>query len=567
MESLHSELETGISHYPIIYVPHFHQRLIYDEIKHICKKINGTKGSKMIQKIECAYESVLSNASNNYYSYCKDIVNKLSKSLNSIYCGLSSTEILIINNVTNDLLNDSSLSSLLYEFAEYYEREYEKISQYLTIVLCVPSCELPPQNITGISYVVNVHPPTTEEIGAEIERFEMKGLSDDNSYKTRYIRALQGLQLFDVIQIIQSTKNKFCDRIANNSIKWAQKQKQQIVRKTGILEVIEPDVNLNDVGGLKNLIEKVKGIARVYKRIDLLQNGGVPLPKGFLLLGMPGCGKSMIAKATAKEFDCPLIKLDMGRLLGKYVGDSEHNLQIALDVVDSAHPCVLWIDEIEKAFAGTNNSSGDGDAVMMRLMGKFLSWMQERKTAVFIMATANDVLKPELMRKGRFDEVFFVDFPSSDEVETIILKTVEKYSNSIRNHLINLFITKNHGEKEEYSFLADVAKRMTDIMDVQKDNKGHSIRRGLSGAEIKSAIDTFVVDTISDGIESAEKKRIQIDINEISFDREKFNKVVNRVIDSAMIRQKSEGKNGDGGISFIDKIYAFKKKYQFQSAS
>lgn len=183
------------------------------------------------------------------------------------------------------------------------------------------------------------------------------------------------------------------------------------------------------------------------------------------------------------------------------------------------------------------------------------------------MATANDVLRPELMRKGRFDEVYFVDFPSSDEAEAIILKTIEKYSKSIKDNLMNLFRTKIQGEEEEYLFIANVAKRMTDIMDVPEDNEGHNIRRGLSGAEIKSAIDTFVVSTISDGIETADKKKNQIDINNISFNRQKFNEVLKVVIDSAMIRQKSEGENDDGDISFIDKIYAFRKKYQFQSAS
>lgn len=120
------------------------------------------------------------------------------------------------------------------------------------------------------------------------------------------------------------------------------------------------------------------------------------MPKGILILGMPGCGKSMIAKSIANAFNVSLLRLDVNRLMGQYVGQSESNLRRALQTAEAAHPCVLWIDEIEKAFAG--NEGGHND-IVIRLMGHFLTWMQERKTAVYIVATANDVMRPELMRK------------------------------------------------------------------------------------------------------------------------------------------------------------------------
>ena len=144
---------------------------------------------------------------------------------------------------------------------------------------------------------------------------------------------------------------------------------------------------------------------------------------------MPGCGKSMIAKSVANLFNMSLLRLDINRLMGQYVGQSEANLRRALETAEAAHPCVLWIDEIEKAFAGSNNG-GNNDMLVMRLMGHFLTWMQERKTPVYIVATANDAMRPEFMRKGRFDEVYFVDFPTETERKEIFKSKIDKYKDS-----------------------------------------------------------------------------------------------------------------------------------------
>ena len=135
---------------------------------------------------------------------------------------------------------------------------------------------------------------------------------------------------------------------------------------------------------------------------------------------MPGCGKSLSAKACAKLFNVPLLRLDIGRLLGKYVGDSEHNMRIALKTAESISPCILWIDEIEKAFSGIDQNGGASD-VTKRLFGQFLTWLQEKENTVFVVATANDIssFPPEFLRKGRFDEIFFVDLPSEEERKKI----------------------------------------------------------------------------------------------------------------------------------------------------
>jgi SpoVK/Ycf46/Vps4 family AAA+-type ATPase len=154
---------------------------------------------------------------------------------------------------------------------------------------------------------------------------------------------------------------------------------------------------------------------------------GVEPPKGVMIVGMPGCGKSMTAKATATLFNLPLLKLDMGSLMGKYVGESEGNMRRALQVAEAVSPCVLWVDEVEKAFVGIG-SGGNGSEVATRLFGYFLTWMQEKTKQVFVIATANDIsaLPPELLRKGRFDEIFYVDFPKEAERTEIFRVHLER---------------------------------------------------------------------------------------------------------------------------------------------
>jgi len=155
---------------------------------------------------------------------------------------------------------------------------------------------------------------------------------------------------------------------------------------------------------------------------------GLPAPKGMLLLGPPGTGKSLTAKCVAAAWQMPLLRLDMGALKSKYVGESEANIRKALQVAEAVAPCVLWLDEIEKALAGSTGAQGDG-GVSADALGAVLSWMQERAGAVFVVATANDVraLPPELLRKGRFDELFFIDLPTADERVAIAKASLGQY--------------------------------------------------------------------------------------------------------------------------------------------
>lgn len=213
------------------------------------------------------------------------------------------------------------------------------------------------------------------------------------------------------------------------------KEKEQFIKKSGMLEIVNFKETIEDIGGLENLKEWLKKKAKVFSNLDKAIKFGVDIPKGIMIIGMPGCGKSLTAKATASLFEIPLVRLDVGRLLGKYVGESEDNMRRALKLSEAISPCVLWIDEIEKAFSGVGGDGGGSD-VTTRLFGQFLTWMQEKENTVFIVATANDISKmpPEFLRKGRFDELFFVDLPNGEERRKILeihLKKRKKWNKDI----------------------------------------------------------------------------------------------------------------------------------------
>jgi SpoVK/Ycf46/Vps4 family AAA+-type ATPase len=190
-------------------------------------------------------------------------------------------------------------------------------------------------------------------------------------------------------------------------------EKRQSVRKSGVLEFCAPEVGFDDVGGLENLKrwfgERRQAFSPRGARF------GLSSPKGVVLAGIPGCGKSLSAKALARAWGVPLLRLDMGRVRGSRLGESEARLRSALQTAEVASPCILWIDELEKAFAGLGQALDSG--VSQRLFGQFLTWLEDRGAPVFVVATANDVssLPPEFTRKGRFDETFFVGLPTAAE--------------------------------------------------------------------------------------------------------------------------------------------------------
>lgn len=604
-----STITSGIINYPILYFNHYHQQEIVTQIVKATKdlfpelfdidisdkdRIKRKARVKVIDFNDLETNSDVLWADSPSFEEIdkKDLEWMYTKELRAIIQEMEIDEYASIDKAPCVYIFRSTPYKLLEQNAEFIAYLHKFVSLYecwqhrkrdinWTIVLIVPSGELPPPSIEGVVRIVPILPPKKETIKEIIQE---KFVSSSDSEKEEFCKSLQGLQLFDVQQIIQSTKTVIGDTLSYRSVKWARDEKQQIIRKTGILEVVTPNVSFDNIGGLENLKSYLKKKAVIFKYLSILQDDRVKcdIPKGVLLMGMPGCGKTMIAKAIASEFELPLLRLDIGKLLGQYVGQSETNLRRALDVADSAHPCVLWIDEIEKAFAGTNNTSGDNNDLMMRLMGTFLTWMQEREYPVYIVATANDVMKPELMRKGRFDEVFFVDFPNLEE-RVKIAEAISAGYERTKDSVIHFNVTWENVAKE---------------MIVKKNGIDAKNGIGLSGAEIRSLIASVVETKCIERIQSFNqteqlnfdkfkgKEIIEITTEDFTNDiKNKEGKGVKKspldeFKQSAMIRQslwlfenrpknKSEDMPSETDMkdNFIDRIYGVQKKYQFKPAT
>lgn len=250
--------------------------------------------------------------------------------------------------------------------------------------------------------------------------------------KEQIIKAALGLTYTEAENVFARAlvENK---KLNKEDIELILKEKQQIIRKSGILEYYEVKEDMENVGGLNVLKEWAKKRTRAFT--DEARKFGLPEPKGVLLLGVQGCGKSLCAKAIASMWKLPLLRLDVGAIFNKYIGESEANVRKTINIAESIAPVILWIDELEKAFGGIK---GDGDAgTSSRVFATFLTWLQEKTKPVFVIATSNDItlLPPEFVRKGRFDEIFFVDLPNFNERKEIFKihlkkrnKNVDKYN-------------------------------------------------------------------------------------------------------------------------------------------
>lgn len=214
-------------------------------------------------------------------------------------------------------------------------------------------------------------------------------------------------------------------------------EKEQIIRKSGVLEYCHVNENMQGVGGLDELKKWLNKRGKAFT--PEAREFGLPEPRGILLLGIPGCGKSLTAKAISSMWQLPLLKLDVGKVFSSLVGSSEENVRRAIQTAESIAPSILWLDEMEKGFSGLGSSGQTDGGTTARVFGTFLTWLQEKKTPVFVVATCNNVsqLPPELLRKGRFDEIFFVDLPSREERKEIFKIHLEKRHRNINSFDLN----------------------------------------------------------------------------------------------------------------------------------
>lgn len=291
---------------------------------------------------------------------------------------------------------------------------------YKTLVLISPVLELPYELQKSVT-VIDLPVPGREIMEGLLEELlhdvaaggkATVNLTEDD--KDRLVTAVLGLTLDEAERVFAQALVRDA-KLDASDIDAVVAEKKRIVRKCGLLEYYTPEETMDDVGGLDVLKEWLRKRSRAFTAEARAY--GLPRPKGVLLLGVQGCGKSLAAKTVPKLWNVPLLRFDIGRIFDRFVGSSESNMRLALQIAESISPAVLWVDEIEKAFSGTESSGVSDAGTTSRVFGTFVTWLQETPAEVFTIATANSIeaLPPELLRKGRLDEIFFLDLPVAEE--------------------------------------------------------------------------------------------------------------------------------------------------------
>ncbi|MEZ4525521.1 MAG: AAA family ATPase [Desulfobacterales bacterium] len=317
--------------------------------------------------------------------------------------------------VLKDIHHDLDLTNIAAKIKSIALRTIDREEYDVTVFIVCTKLNIP-RELEKLITIFDIPFPESEDILHIIDEYAKNleiRISDDVKYDLA--ASFKGLSRFEIRQILNLAYQQ-SGTVDRDDAELILREKEQIIKKSGMLEIVRFTETTDDIGGLENLKQYLENKARIFKHLGRARRFGVDPPKGILIAGMPGCGKSLTSKATAQLFNVPLLRLDVGKLLGKYVGESEQNLRQAIRTAEAVSPCVLWIDELEKAFAGIGGKDG-GNSVTTRLFGYFLTWLQEKESAVYVVATSNDisVLPPEFMRKGRFDELFYADFPGPEE--------------------------------------------------------------------------------------------------------------------------------------------------------
>lgn len=297
-------------------------------------------------------------------------------------------------------------------------------SSYKTIVLLSPVLKIPPELEKEITIVEFPLPDEYELL--QIFNGLLQSVSNNPNIKVN----LKPQDIEDIVKAAlglttNEAENAFSKAIVNshiidaNAINIVLTEKEQVIRKSGYLEFYPSDSRFENIGGLDALKRWLT--KRHLAFTDRAREFGLPQPKGLLLVGVQGCGKSLTAKAVAAHWNLPLLRLDMGKVFSGLVGSSEENIRKTIQSAESIAPCILWIDEIDKGLSGIESSGSSDAGTSARVFGTFITWLQEKTKPVFVIATANDIsnLPPELIRKGRFDEIFFVDLPNETERKNI----------------------------------------------------------------------------------------------------------------------------------------------------
>ncbi len=371
-------------------------------------------------------------------------------------------------------------------------RELKNLSQDLrgsrkTLIFLGPVLQLPSELMDSVT-VVDFPLPNTAEITALISQMvvptqlKLEGLA-----REQLVKACQGLSQARIRWVLARALAAK-QQVDETDIENVLVEKKQVIRQTGILEFFNTRESLKQVGGLENLKQWVR--TRQDAFTEEARSYGIPNPKGVLLVGIQGTGKSLSAKTIAYEWRLPLLRLDTGRLFGGIVGESESRVRQMIQIAEAIAPCVLWIDEIDKAFGNMTTGSDSDAGTSRRVFGALITWMQEKTSAVFIVATANNVriLPAELLRKGRFDEIFFLNLPTEQERKDIFRVHLQRLRpNRLREFDIPLLARQT----KEFSG-AEIEQVIIDGMHRAFSQRFNQQRRDFSTEDILLAIEETV---------------------------------------------------------------------------
>lgn len=431
MEAIYGKIKDMLNaYYPVLYLTSFE----YDRTKQkIDGIINSLKSDKKEVRLfnwncveglnECAVsgkEPIVDPESDETIVEASEALKYVLKNPNQ-----SIKDIFIFEDLSNNIEED--------EVKFYLRTIAEKARHTNTHVIILSAVYKLPVELEKYVTVINIPLPDRYDMERTLGAVERQcKINLSVEMRNRMVDAALGMTSMeaDLAFCLAAVK----DDLGENAPYTVSSEKEQIIKKSGILDYFPKNESLKDVGGMEVLKDWLFKRQKAYEK--KARDFGLQEPKGLLLLGVPGCGKSLTAKSIASFWNMPLLRLDIGKVFQGLVGSSEDNIRKAIATAEAVAPCVLWIDEIEKGLSGVQSSGATDGGVTSRIFSTILTWMQEKTSPVFVVATANNInlLPPELLRKGRFDEIFFVDLPNPKERENIFkihLTKKGQFSNSI----------------------------------------------------------------------------------------------------------------------------------------
>ena len=423
------------AYYPVLYLHSYEYYRTKQKIKGIVELLRREGKKVNYYQWDCVYGlvQILPDKTEIRIERMQNPLEVLAYILNSKKSG--EKNIFVLDDINNHIERDE---------VKLMFRKIAEATNNNTHAIILSSIYRLPAELEKYITVLQIPLPKRNELGevldivAKQSKVELK-----TNLRNRLIDAALGMTSMeaDLAYCLASVKDGFDEK----SPFTVSSEKEQIIRKSGILDYFPKNESLKDVGGMDNLKEWLNKRQLAYDKEA--RDWGLKEPKGLLLLGVPGCGKSLIAKSIASSWNMPLLRLDVGKVFQGIVGSSEDNIRKAIATAEAVAPCVLWIDEIEKGLSGVQSSGATDGGVTSRIFSTILTWMQEKTAPVFVVATANNInqLPPELLRKGRFDAFFFVDLPSQKEKENIFSIHLQKNRQNVSSFALDILAQKAEG--------------------------------------------------------------------------------------------------------------------------